>query len=172
MDISNVFIEEEGVFVRQAEIKDPIKGSHLKLKLSPRVVVVRVLNRQANVAPSFEMVFLLSGEGLKGTSSKARLIICMPPFVDGEAKGAVPFLITWSFALSVSFRVKAIWGDLAEEYAQKRRIFGKTTARIWLSKQVVASIGPLIWQILRYDLRTGLYGWKVWGLPFSNKHIT
>jgi hypothetical protein len=171
MDISNVFIEEDGIFVRQAEIKDPLEGSHLKIKLSSGVVIVRVLNRRPGVAPSFEMRFLSSGARLGGRSSKARLVVWMPPFVNGETNGAVPFLVTWSFALCVSFRVKAIVGDLAEEYAQKRLSLGKSTARIWLSKQILGSIGQAIWQILRYDLRTGLNGWRVWGLAHVGMNV-
>jgi len=159
---SSVLIEEGGAFVDAAEIIDPVKGSHLKIKLVRGRLYVRVLKRRLDVSPSIPHVLLMPDGKLSGSSTQPRLVVALPPFVSGESTLKLEFLVTWSALLCVSFRLRILIGDLAEEFGQKRLKIGTHKARRWLLKQIAWSFIPVCWQILRYDLLPGLKSWLLW----------
>ena len=159
---NGVLIEEDGVLVNEAEIIDPLTESHLKIKLVRGRVYVRVVKRRLDVGPRIDHTVLLPGQSLSGNSTRPRLVVRFPPLVGDESTVKVEFLVTWSPALLISFRLRILLGDLVEEYGDKRSRMGTQGARLWLLNQVARSIVPVCWQIIRYDLIPSAKSWLLW----------
>lgn len=159
---SGMLIEDGGAFVNEADITDPVKESHLKIKLVRGRFYVRVLKRRLDVDPSIPHVILMPGASISSSSTVPRLVVRLPQFVGGESSLKLEFLVTWSVSLCISFRLRILIGDLVEEFSQKRSKIGTYKARQWLLKQITRSTVPVCWQILRYDLIPGLKSWLLW----------
>jgi hypothetical protein len=169
---SSIFLEKDGILVNQVEIRNPSDGSHCKVKLIGGKVIMRMLVGGSGTGPSIPVQAVLPGHEVRGSNGKARLILLLPPPKNGKIEASFPIFVTCSLNMAVSRRLRNILGDIVEEYAYWKLRRGKSRAKMWLTRQVLGSIGPIIWQIVRYDLRTGLNGWKVWGLSFPSRHIT
>jgi hypothetical protein len=169
---SDILLEKGGVLINRVEIKNPSDGSHCKVRIREGRVVMRMLDGGSGSGPSIGIEAVLPGHQVSESKGEARLILLLPPFKNGKVQASFPFVVTCSLTMAVSRRLKNIVGDFIEEYSDRRREFGKSHASIWLIGQMLRSVGPIVWQIVRYDLRTGLNGWKVWGLPFANTHTS
>jgi hypothetical protein len=164
----NILLEKDGVLINRVAIKNPSDGSRCKVRLIEGKLVMRMLDGGTGSGPSIRVEAVPPGHCASESNGEPRLILLLPPFENGKAQASFPVVITCSLTMAVSRRLKSIIGDVVEEYNDRRLNRGKGRACIWVTAQVFGSIGPIIWQIVRYDLRTGLNGWKVWGLPFSN----
>jgi len=54
-----VFLANDGAFVNEAEIRNP-DGSHLKIKLTGDLLIVRVLDRGSRNKPTMRSSFVVS----------------------------------------------------------------------------------------------------------------
>ncbi len=158
--IGKILLEKNGVFIDEAEINNA-DGSHLKIKLTKNRLLVRVLNRGSKNQPSSTFKLVPFGHPVPRYHSEATLLM-LPPTYQGKSSVSVQVIVTWSFTLLVTVRVRDMVGDLTEEFAQKRSRLSKLKAIIWLINQSLNSIAPLVWQIARYDTHAGLAAWRTW----------
>jgi hypothetical protein len=159
----SVAIEHLGNLMNQVAIKDSLNGCRLKLKLKSGRVVIRVLH-SPSVQWSFNAQAILPGAPLP-KSNKPTLLF-FPTLSNGLFQAEVPIILTYSLPLMVSVRMKTIVGDLVESHTQLRLRAGASKANRWLIKQVLSSMGPVVWQIARYDLLALVRDWLIWFLPW------
>jgi hypothetical protein len=168
---SNIILEKDGFLINEVAIKNPSDGSRCKVRLIEGKLVMRMLDGGSGSGPSIRVEAVAPGHCPRESNGEPRLILFLS-FEKGKFQGSFPVVITCSFTMAVSRRLKNIIGDFVEEFTDRKLSRSKGRAWIWLMWQVFGSMGQIIWQIVRYDLRTGLHGWKVWGIPFSNAQNT
>lgn len=155
-----VLLATDGAFVNEAEIRNA-DGSHLKIKLRGERVIVRLLDRGSRNAPGHSYRVVPPGT-LPIPTTTPTLMLLGSPFVAGKSSVSVSVQVTWSLSLLVSVRLKAILGDITEEYAYRRKRLSESKALVWLLTQIVCSIVPVVWQLLRYDFKEGMSAWRLW----------
>jgi len=158
--VGKILLEKNGAFIDEAEIRKA-DGSHFKIKLKDNRLLVRVLDRGSQNQPSSAYKIVPSGQPVPRYHPEATLLMLSQSH-HGKSSVSVQVIVTWSFTLLVTDRVRNMVGDLTEEFAEKRSGLSKVAAMIWLLNQSLNSIGPIIWQIIRYDSCAGLTAWRTW----------
>src|SRR5690242_10042770 len=145
-----ILLANDGAFVNECEIRNA-DGSRLKIKLRGDLAVVRVLDRGSENKPTMRSSFVVSPHTPTPTTDPTLIVVTAPPSRGRTASVSVRFQVTWSFTLLVSVRLRSIIGDLLEEYVERRQRLNKIEAFVWLFSQVLFSLMPIVWQMIRYD---------------------
>jgi hypothetical protein len=160
---AKVLLEQAGNLVRKVEIVDPSTGCRFKVKTRQGRVIIRLLHSDSTQW-SISARAVLPGHPM--SKSTKPTVILLPKLANGIFEVGAPFVTTYSFALAVSLRTKNIIGDLFEGHTQVQLSYGNKRAIRWLVMQVIGSIAPVSWQIVRYDVIACLRDWLLWYLPW------
>lgn len=156
-----ILLAHDGAFVNECDITNS-DGSHLRIKLRGDLLVVRVLDRGSKDKPAMRSTFVVSPHTPTPTTDPTLIVVTAPPLRGQTASVSVRVQVTWSFTLLVSMRLRSIIGDLCEEYRERGPDLNKTSAFIWLLNQLLFSLLPVVWQIIRYDISNGWSAWRLW----------
>lgn len=160
-----VLIDKAGQLVNQDEIL--VDGCRFRIKVRQGSVLLRLLySESVRWSVPYRAVF----PGHSVPASEGRSTVLFFPTLDGDTfHSAVPFVITYSLGLKIMQRLKTLEGDLREEYTQLSLRCDRSRSMIWLTEQVIGSLGPTMWQLFRYDIVAGLRDFLLWHMPIPSK---
>lgn len=145
---AKVLLEKDGILVNAVEVKDPVTGSHFKITLTAKRVLVKIFEFGTHGEPNFEYRILLPGENRLESAGGVRLLLQIPHrYLPLQA--SVPFLITYSLKLNISLALINVLGDLSEEFNELKSKNGAVKAKLWYWKQILTSAYPLARQVVR-----------------------